>query len=111
MNIKSAFKLLLAALLKQQKVKIGIGTDSYGTDSQREALYLRKLGIYSKLEMLKMWCETTTQLVFPTRKIGFLKNGYEASFLVLNNDPLENFEAVKNIRLRFKQGYPIEIKK
>lgn len=43
--------------------------------------------------------------IFPKRKIGYLKSGYEASFLVLDGNPLTNFEAVKKIRLRFKQGF------
>ena len=37
-------------LLKSAGVRIAIGTDSYGTDSQFEALYLSKLGVFSNLE-------------------------------------------------------------
>ena len=43
-------------------------------------------------------------MIFPNRKIGHLQDGYEASFLVLDQNPLENFENVKTIRRRFKQG-------
>jgi len=43
-------------------------------------------------------------VIFPKRKIGHLQEGYEASFLVLDSNPLENFTNVKKIRLRLKQG-------
>ena len=91
-------------LLKAAGVRFGIGADSYGTDSLREALYLSKLGVWSNLEMLKMWCEDAPRAAFPHRKIGRLAEEYEASFLVLRADPLENFDHVQDISLRFKQG-------
>ena len=94
-------------LLKDAGVQFGIGTDSYGTDSLKEALYLSKLGVWNNLEMLQMWCETTPRAIFHQRKIGYLRDGYEASFLVLNKNPLDRFENVQTIRLRFKQGFPL----
>jgi imidazolonepropionase-like amidohydrolase len=33
-----------------------------------------------------------------------LSEGYEASFIVLRGNPLENFERIRDIQLRFKQG-------
>lgn len=91
-------------LLKAAGVKFGIGTDSYGTDSLKEALYLHDLGLWNNREMLKMWCEETPQSIFPHRKIGAFKEGYEASFLVLKGDPLADFANVQQIALRCKQG-------
>lgn len=91
-------------LLKDAGVQFGIGTDSYGTDSLKEALYLSKLGVWNNLEMLKMWCETTPRAIFRKRKIGYLRDGYEASFIVLKADPLANFDNVTQIALRCKQG-------
>ncbi|HXD30938.1 MAG TPA: hypothetical protein VN643_07475 [Pyrinomonadaceae bacterium] len=38
------------------------------------------------------------------RKIGHLKDGYEASFLVLSGNPLEDFQNIQKIERRFKQG-------
>ena len=96
-------------MLKDAGVRFGVGADSYGTDSLREALYLSKMGLWSSLEMLKMWCEDTPRAAFPHRKIGRLAEGYEASFLVLRADPLENFDHVKDISLRFKQGCLISV--
>ncbi len=91
-------------LLKHYGVKFGIGTDSYGTDSQPEAFYLSKMGVWSNLELLKIWCEDTPRLIFPKRKIGLLREGYEASFVVLDKNPLEKFENAATVRFAFKQG-------
>lgn len=91
-------------LLKRYGVRFAIGTDLYGTDALKEALYLSTLGVFSNLKMLKMWCEDTPRVIFPNRRIGRLREGHEASFIVLSGNPVENFENVRNIRLRFKQG-------
>jgi len=98
-------------LLKDARVQFGVGTDSYGTDSRKEALYLSKIGVWNNLEMLKMWCETTPRAIFRKRKIGFLREGYEASFLVLNQNPLDDFVNTGTIRLRFKQGISLQPEK
>jgi imidazolonepropionase-like amidohydrolase len=55
-----------------------------------------------------MWCETTAATIFPKRKIGHLKDGYEANFLVLTANPLVDFANVKTIELRIKRGEPLE---
>ncbi len=59
--------------------------------------------------MLKLFAETTPKMIFQKRKIGRLKSGYEASFLVLKSNPIEKFENIKEIKLRFKQGYYIDL--
>lgn len=98
-------------LLKRYKVKIAFGSDRYGSTPVADVLYLQKLGVFSNLEMLKIWCEDTPRSIFPNRKLGLLKNEYEASFLVFDNNPLMNFEEIKNIRLRFKQGFELKLTK
>jgi imidazolonepropionase-like amidohydrolase len=55
-----------------------------------------------------MWTETTAKTIFPMRKIGALKEGYEASFLALEGNPLEDLQNVRKIKLRFKQGFLLE---
>lgn len=91
-------------LLKKYKVPVTVGCDSYNLTAKTEADYLYKLGVYTNAELLRMWCELTPQVIFPQRKIAFLKEGYEASFLVLKENPLQNFESVFHIQLRVKQG-------
>jgi imidazolonepropionase-like amidohydrolase len=96
-------KALLAA-----GVTLAIGSDVYGTTSLAEATNLFQLGVFDNLTLLKMWCETSALAVFPRRRIGRLDEGYEASFLVLGGNPIEDFAKVHDIRLRFKQGTFIE---
>ena len=98
-------------LLKRHGVKLLVGSDQFRQTSLPEILLISSLGVFTNLEVLKMSCEVTPQAIFPKRKIGFLRKGYEASFLVLDGNPLTNFEQVKNIKLRFKQGYLLNLQK
>jgi tetratricopeptide (TPR) repeat protein len=41
--------------------------------------------------------------------IGQLADGYEASFIALKENPLQNFEAVRTVTLRFKQGHILTV--
>ena len=92
-------------LLKQHGVRIAVGSDNYATTSVEEAMYLKSLNVFDNVELLRMWSVTGAQTMFPQRKIGNLREGYEASFIVLRGNPIENFECVKDIHLRFKQGF------
>jgi imidazolonepropionase-like amidohydrolase len=60
------------------------------------------------LGLLKMWTETTAQTIFPSRKIGELREGYEASFVALEGNPLDDLTNLHRIKLRFKQGMPVQ---
>lgn len=92
-------------LLKRHGVPLAVGSDDYTATSVEEAMYLKSLNVFDNAELLRMWSVTAAQTIFPRRKIGYLREGYEASFIVLRGNPLENFEHVKDIRLRFKQGF------
>jgi imidazolonepropionase-like amidohydrolase len=92
-------------LLHQAGVTIVIGSDHAET-ALAEALHLHQLGVFDNLTLLKMWSETTPQTIFPSRKIGRFEEGFEASFLVLQKNPLEDFKNVQTIKFRFKQGFP-----
>lgn len=93
--------------LKKAGVVVLVGSDRYGSDSVHEADYLEGLGVWSKVEMLRMWAVETPETVFPKRKIGELKVGYEASFLVLRGNPLESWAEVHDIAERWKRGVRI----
>lgn len=94
-------------LLKQSGVRLAVGSDNYMDTSVEEAMYLKSLNVFDNAELLKMWSVTAAQTIFAHRKIGHLREGYEASFIVLRGNPLENFERVRDIQLRFKQGFRI----
>ena len=93
--------------IKAAGIEVLVGSDHYGQDALHEADYLQALGVWTNLEMLRMWSVDTPQTIFPKRKLGELKPGYEASFLVLKANPLEQWSAVHSITARWKQGQPL----
>ena len=91
-------------LLNKYRVPVTVGCDSYNLTARTEIEYLRKLNVFTNLELLKMWCEVTPAVIFPNRKIGRLLEGYEASFLLLKSNPITDFSQLFDIQLRVKQG-------
>jgi len=103
-NITSNLKLF-----KQEGVTIAVGSDQYNGNSVGEFNFLYELNVFSNLELLKMWTTNATKTIFPNRKIGVLKEGYEASFLVLSKNPLVDISNInESITLRVKQGVILE---
>lgn len=94
-------------LMHDGGVRVAIGTDNPDDTSVQEATYVRELGVLDNLTVLKMWVEITPATIFPNRPIGHLREGFEASFLALSGDPLTDFENVRRITLRVKQGRPL----
>ncbi len=93
-------------LLHRAGVVLLIGSDHAET-SLAEALHIHSLDLFDNLTLLKLWCEATPAAIFAGRAIGRFAEGYEASFLALAGNPLEDFEQVRAIRQRFKQGVPL----
>lgn len=106
-----ALEALLAnlKLLHESGVTLRIGSDHVMDSSANEFKVLRELGVFDNLTMLKLWSETTPRTIFPNRKIGAFMEGYEASFLALEGNPVEDLDNVAKIKLRFKQGHLLEM--
>jgi cytosine/adenosine deaminase-related metal-dependent hydrolase len=96
-------------LLMRHGVRLAVGSDVWGDTSAGEVRSLIGLGVFSPLELLKLWCESTPQAIFPGRRIGRLAEGYEASFLVLDANPVVDFASVGRIVGRFKRGTPLHL--
>lgn len=94
-------------LLRAHGVTLAIGSDNVADSSFNEVEYLRGLGVFDNLTLIKMWAKTTARAVFPKRRIGALQEGYEASFLALEGNPVEDLLNVRKIKIRFKQGFPM----
>jgi imidazolonepropionase-like amidohydrolase len=103
-NTSIEYKTWVLKRLKKANIPIGIGADSYGSTVMPEIDALIKNKIFSNRELVEIYSKTTPQLIFPTRKIGEIKEGYEASFIVLEENPFKNIEAIKSIGLKIKQG-------
>ncbi len=93
--------------LLDHHVLVAIGSDSYRQDTVPEALYLNSLHVVDAGTLLKMWTETTAAAIYPVRRLGRLREGYEASFLVLAGDPLVDFANVTRIVQRVKLGHAL----
>jgi imidazolonepropionase-like amidohydrolase len=91
-------------LLDERGVRLAVGSDEYRGDSVPEALYLANLHVLDNRTLLRMWCENTALTIFPKRKIGELREGYEANFIVLEADPLHEFSNVTKVKLLVKAG-------
>lgn len=103
-NASIEYKTWVLKRLKKADIPIGLGADSYGSTVMPEIDTLIKNKIFSNRELVEIYSKTTPQLIFPTRKIGEIKEGYEASFIVLEENPFKNIEAIKSIGLKIKQG-------
>lgn len=110
------------ALLKRHGVTLAIGSDSYDRTALRDAVYLQSTGLFTAAEVLDIASGSTLRTIFPGRRIGRLADGYEASFLVIDGDPIrrplfdtptdsedEAIESVTaRIRLRVKEGHVLD---
>lgn len=97
------------AFLTKNGVSIAIGSDAYDDTSLKEALYLSTLGVLDSAAMLRSWSETTPRAIVLGRQVGRLAIGYEASFLVLADNPINDVSNVTRIRFRLKQGQVLTV--
>lgn len=96
-----------AKLFKQlldNGVNLVIGSDDPQRTIRAELNYWFAMGIQDNLQVLKILCESTPKAIFPKRKIAKIDDGYEASFLVLSENPLENLLKSRVADFRVKQG-------
>jgi len=91
-------------VLRAHGVPLLIGSDLAEGTAATEIAALARSGLFTNLELLRMWSVTTPQSIFPRRKIGKLADGYEASFLVLRENPLTDIRATRTILTRVKRG-------
>ena len=96
-------------VLRAGGVKLAIGSDGISGEApfataKGEVEYLRESKLADPLELLRMWAVNTPQTIFPKRKVGALRDGYEANFLVLEADPLSDPANLYRIRTRVKAG-------
>lgn len=97
------------ARLEEAGANLVLGSDNVMDTSRGEAEHLASLGALGNLTLLKMWTENCAQTAFPDRQIGRLDEGYEASFLVLEGDPIADFSNTLAIALRVKDGEVLEL--
>ena len=92
------------ALLRKHRVQLLLGSDLFRQTPGTEADMLVRAGLFTPLQALVAWSMDTPRAMFPSRAIGQLSPGAEASFLALEGNPIVDFRNVRRIRLRVKQG-------
>ena len=91
-------------LLAQHGVTILIGSDSQSDLVPAEILHIAAYGVFDNKTLLRMATMTTSRTIFPDRRVGCLEDGCEASFLVLEGDPLADLARLSEISVMFKEG-------
>lgn len=85
-------------------VNVVIGSDDVQRTIRGELNYWFQAGDLDYARTLRILCTNTPQAIFPNRKIGRIDEGYEASFLVLNDNPLNNILKLRAIAFKVKNG-------
>lgn len=95
--------------LREAGVKIAVGSDGISGErtfatARDEVRFMAAHKLADNLSILRMWAVEAPRTVFPRRKLGALEPGYEASFLALGCDPIEDISCVERIAVRVKRG-------
>lgn len=100
---KKEFLRVQLRRMYNQGVQLALGADQNGSTLMEEIDDIIDLKAFDNQELLEIILGTS-KLIFPERKLGAIKEGYEGSFLVLEGNPLEAISALKNIHMRVKDG-------
>ncbi len=68
-------------LLRDAKVKLAVGADTYSLGMHHEITTLRSFALFETPEIIAMATINGAELAFPDRKLGKIVPGYEASFV------------------------------
>ncbi len=90
--------------LRNAGVTLLIGSDRGEFTSVDEAEYLVANNLMESVEALNSLTMTTPQALFPNRKLGDLTVGGEATFVMLGQNPLVDFGAIRDVKRVVKRG-------
>ncbi len=90
-------------------VNIVLGSGDTQRTTRTEFNYLFNLGVATNDQLLKIIYVQTPMSIFPNRKIAKFADGYEANFLVISANPLDNVQKSRLIAFAVKNGYPIKV--
>lgn len=84
--------------------QVAVGSDDPIRTTRTEVNYFFHLRDANTSTLLRVLCENTPRAIFPGRKVGKIEDGYEASFLVLQDNPLNNLLKIRAIAMKVKNG-------
>lgn len=85
-------------------VPVAIGSNDPQRTVRGELSYWFLLKELDYAKALKSMCETTPRAIYPKRKIGKIEEGFEANFIVINDNPLENLLKLRAVSFKVKNG-------
>ncbi|WP_258807732.1 amidohydrolase family protein [Pseudidiomarina sp. CB1] len=100
-------QLLTLHLLRHAGVTLLSGSDLFMGSVVDELLYLQKAD-FTPEELLIMSTFTTPKVLFPQRNIGRLDEGYEASFVSFDRNPMNDLEYLRSPAYVVKQGRQLQ---
>ena len=68
-------------VLRRHGVPLLIGSDIMRGTAATEVAALARSGLFTNLELLRLWSVDTPRAIFPMRKLGRFDAGYEAAAL------------------------------
>lgn len=86
-------------------VPLLLGSDVFMETALAEYRSLRVLQVLEPAALLRIATVDTARAIFPLRRLGCFEPGCEASFLVLEDNPLNRPEALERPLLRVKSGH------
>lgn len=90
--------------LKDAGARLSVATNNYGATLTGGLIAAVEKGFFSADELLRIATMDTPRIIFPKRSIGCLKIDCEASFIGFSENPLTNFDTIKDIQFRLKEG-------
>lgn len=90
--------------LRKAGVPVLIGSDRFDANVLAEVDYLRGLSVFDDRQLLGMLLTDTVRFLYPKRQVGQFSEGFEANFLVVDNNPLQDWSALRRIQQRVWQG-------
>jgi imidazolonepropionase-like amidohydrolase len=94
-------------LLEAAGAPLAIGSNAYGATVIDGLVAGAQKRFFEPARLLRLATTDTARLIFPNRRAACLEQSCEASFLVLEGNPLEDFSRIRAIRLRVKDGEPL----
>jgi Imidazolonepropionase and related amidohydrolases len=99
-----AFHAKTLSRLFDAGVTVAIGSDDMQRTLRSELNYWFSFENFDHARALKSMCEYTPKVIFPKRKVGKIEEGFEASFLVLSDDPTTNVLKTRVADFKVKNG-------
>jgi hypothetical protein len=97
------------AMLQRQGASLVLAVEAYGSAITEGLIAGVEKGIVSARDAITMATVRTPKMIFPSRKIGCLDVGCEASFIAFSRNPIEDITAVRDISYLYKDGEQLEL--